>query len=198
MRKYDSKKDYYKILGVREDADQGGIDRAFRNRARKAHPDGGGSEEDMKLLNEARDILSDPEARKAYDAERRPRLPAYRSSMAFDPEAASRAGTLKVPVPDEDYVGLLLGAATCIGVGLPLLLLVEGQWVFFLWPLRMLSLGAVVLGVVLAHSALSQKYRRLKKLNPALSRRRFVFYEAVFWAAATTFLSGIIYFLYIY
>ena len=63
-------------------------------------------------------------------------LPAYggfyfRDEIAYDPEAASNAGTLKIPVADEDMAGLVMGAATCFVIGLPMLLLIEFQWVFF-------------------------------------------------------------------
>ncbi|HVG20593.1 MAG TPA: DnaJ domain-containing protein, partial [Blastocatellia bacterium] len=159
MNKFDSEKDYYSVLGVGEGASKEDVDRAYRAEARKRHPDGGGSEEDMKSLNEAHDILSDPATRKAYDEERRPSRIAYGSSAAFDPEAASRAGTLNIPVADQDLAGLCMGAAACFGVGIPLLLLVEMQWVFFLWPLRLMSLGALGLGVLMAHSALRVKHR---------------------------------------
>ena len=125
MKKYDSQKDYYEVLGVSEEATEEEIDKAYRSEARTRHPDGGGSEEAMKSLNEARDILRDPETRKAYDAERRPPQISYGTSAAYDPEAASNAGTLKIPVADEDMAGLVMGAATCFVIGLPLLLLIE-------------------------------------------------------------------------
>ena len=91
VQKFDSSKDYYSVLGVSENASAEDLERAFRGAARKRHPDGGGSEEAMKSLNEAHDILSDPETRSAYDAERRPMRTVYQSSRVFDPEAASRA-----------------------------------------------------------------------------------------------------------
>src|SRR5262249_62011207 len=112
----------------------------YRKQARKRHPDGGGSEEEMKSLNEAHDILRDAETRRAYDAERRPHPIPYSSSTAFDPEAASKAGTLGIPVSDPDYAALVMGALACFGVGIPLLLLVEFQWMFFLWPLPIMPI----------------------------------------------------------
>ena len=136
VKKFDSKRDYYRVLGVNEGASKRDVDRAFRSQARKRHPDGGGSDEEMKSLNEARAILSDPETRAAYDAERRPlriaRRPAHEAAKEFDPYAASRAGTLKIPVANADLAGLLMGAAACFGLGIPLLLLIEMQWMFFL------------------------------------------------------------------
>lgn len=181
LQKFDSSRDYYRVLGVSEDASKDDLDRAYRGEARKRHPDGGGSEEEMKSLNEAHDILSDPETRKAYDAERQPKRAVYASSMAFDPEAASKAGTLGIPVTDPDFAGLVMGAIACFGLGIPLLLLVEMQWIFILWPLRIMALGAVAVGVYLSHSALVTKRRRLKKAGQGESRKRVVIRELLFW-----------------
>ncbi|MEK6323788.1 MAG: DnaJ domain-containing protein [Acidobacteriota bacterium] len=197
IQKFDSKRDYYRVLGVSEDASKEDLDRAYRTEARKRHPDGGGSEEEMKSLNEAHDILSDLETRKAYDAERRPARAAYSSSMAFDPEAASRAGTLKIPVADPEFAGLLMGAATCFGLGIPLLLLVEMQWMFFLWPLRIMSLGALVLGVLLAHSALTVKRRKLMRARPDYPRGLLLLQELVFWVVAIGIIGTLVVFLYV-
>ncbi|HXG94041.1 MAG TPA: DnaJ domain-containing protein [Blastocatellia bacterium] len=196
MAKFDATKDYYRELGINEDATKEEIERAYRAEARKRHPDGGGSEEDMKSLNEARDVLGDPETRRAYDSERAPKQIPLGSSAAFDPEAASRQGTLKIPVKDEDFAGLMLGAAACFGLGLPLLLLVEMQWVFFLWPLRFLSFGALVLGVLMSHSALKVKHRRWRKENPDYNRSLFVIHEAVFWLVMIFFLTSVVAMLY--
>lgn len=64
-------KDYYKTLGVSKTADQEAIKKAFRKLARQHHPDANKgdkkSEEKFKELNEAYEVLSDPEKRKLYD-----------------------------------------------------------------------------------------------------------------------------------
>lgn len=62
-----AKKSYYDILGVKRSASQDEIKKAFRKLARKYHPDAGGTEEKFKELNEAYEVLSDPEKRKQYD-----------------------------------------------------------------------------------------------------------------------------------
>lgn len=59
--------DYYETLGVSKTATADEIKKAFRKQARKHHPDAGGSEERFKELNEAYEVLSDPEKRKSYD-----------------------------------------------------------------------------------------------------------------------------------
>jgi curved DNA-binding protein len=64
-------KDYYKLLGVDRNADAETIKKAFRKLARKYHPDVNKgdkkSEERFKEINEANDVLSDPEKRKVYN-----------------------------------------------------------------------------------------------------------------------------------
>lgn len=60
-------KNYYDILGVKKDASADEIKKAFRRLARKHHPDAGGSEEKFKEINEAYEVLSDPEKRAMYD-----------------------------------------------------------------------------------------------------------------------------------
>ena len=64
-------KDYYATLGVPRDASQDDIKKAFRKLARKHHPDVAkdrpGSEAKFKEINEANEVLSDPEKRKKYD-----------------------------------------------------------------------------------------------------------------------------------
>ena len=64
-------KDYYKILGVERNADAEAIKKAYRKLARQYHPDTNKndkkSEEKFKELNEANEVLSDPEKRKLYD-----------------------------------------------------------------------------------------------------------------------------------
>ncbi len=196
LQKFDSSKDYYRVLGVSENASREDLERAYRGEARKRHPDGGGSEEEMKALNEAHDILSDPETRKAYDAERRPKRAVYASPAAFDPEAASKAGTLGIPVADPDFAGLLMGAIACFGLGIPLLLLVEMQWIFILWPLRIMALGALAVGVYLSHSALLTKQRKLKKAGQGDSRKRTVIRELLFWLTATGTIGALLVALY--
>ena len=63
-------KEYYQILGVSRDASEEEIKKAFRQQALKYHPDRNqepGADTKFKEINEAYQVLSDPEKRKLYD-----------------------------------------------------------------------------------------------------------------------------------
>jgi curved DNA-binding protein len=63
--------DYYKILGIDKSATQKEIKNAYRKLARKYHPDLNPNDKDAKknfqLINEAHEVLGDPDKRKKYD-----------------------------------------------------------------------------------------------------------------------------------
>ena len=65
------KKYYYEVLGIKRDADDAAIKKAYRKLAKKYHPDSNGgnaqAEQKFKEVTEAYTILSDPEKRKLYD-----------------------------------------------------------------------------------------------------------------------------------
>ncbi|MFZ0944044.1 MAG: J domain-containing protein [Syntrophobacteraceae bacterium] len=63
-------RDYYEILGIKRGASQDEVQRAYRKLARKYHPDvskASNAEEKFKEINEAHEVLKDPEKRKMYD-----------------------------------------------------------------------------------------------------------------------------------
>jgi len=64
-------KDYYSILGVSKTASDKDLKQAFRKLARKFHPDVNpgdkAAEAKFKEINEAYEVLSDPEKRSKYD-----------------------------------------------------------------------------------------------------------------------------------
>jgi molecular chaperone DnaJ len=65
-----AKRDYYEVLGVPRDASESDLKTAFRNLARKYHPDvsdAPDAEEKFKEANEAYGVLSDADKRAAYD-----------------------------------------------------------------------------------------------------------------------------------
>ena len=67
----ESKRDYYEVLGISKDADDGAIKKAYRVLAKKYHPDmnpgDAEAEKKFKEASEAYAVLSDPEKRRQYD-----------------------------------------------------------------------------------------------------------------------------------
>lgn len=164
-----SRKDYYDVIGAHEGASPRDLERLYKRMASRLHPDKGGSEEDMKSLNEAYRVLKDPRSRKRYDAQR---------------AQTARAPTLHPSPPPAREIGLFgqgLSAFLCLLMGLFLLVLVRSQWLWFLWPLQILAFFVIVFGVFTARSALRAVTGALPARN--LIRRHSILLELAFWIA---------------
>jgi curved DNA-binding protein len=59
--------DPYKVLGVDRNTNENDLKKAYKTKAMKHHPDRGGDEAKFKELNEAYDVLKDPQKKAAYD-----------------------------------------------------------------------------------------------------------------------------------
>src|SRR5882724_2275573 len=166
MNSSDSK-DYYGVLGVDAEASRGEIDRQYKRQAARHHPDLGGSEEQMKSLNEAYTVLKDQAARRAYDLDRQ-----GSQERNFVPASAPAAQNVGV-------FGHCLSALFCLITGGFLLLLVRFQWIWFLWPLAILALFVLGFGVLMARSAMGAVNSSLPITNPL--RRHTKLQEIAFW-----------------
>jgi hypothetical protein len=115
MSQFNSNKDYYEILGANERASRRDLDRLYKQLASRRHPDKGGTEEEMKSLNEAYRVLKNEETRREYDVER-----SKPARVAFVPASS----------PAAQDIGLL-------GHGLP------ARWIVLVVP-RSLSMDLVL------------------------------------------------------
>jgi hypothetical protein len=173
---------HYRTLGASIDATQEEIDRLYKRLARDHHPDRGGDEERMKSINEAYRVLGNPNARGAYDADR---------GISHETFAAvAHAPIYSTPSAQVDALtGRILGAWLCTLCGLVLLFLVRFHYVRFLWPLALLAVIIVLLGVLMAHGALSFARR---SAGPRNLLRRFIWaQEFVFWASVCAGVYGV-------
>ena len=169
MSQFDSSKDYYSIIGADEGTDRQDLERLYKRRAAKLHPDRGGSEEAMKLLNEAYVVLKDAKMRNEYDLQR------------HNPKTASNERVSAPPAKDIGIFGHFLSAFLCLLLGLTLLFLVRFQWFWFLWPLVILAVFVILFGVLMAHSAMVAANASLPVNNPVKRFRSAQ--EAMFWTA---------------
>jgi hypothetical protein len=192
MNQFDSNKDYYGVLGVDKDASPREIEREYKRQAARHHPDRGGSEEQMKSVNEAYGVLKNASLRREYDERRRD----YDEQGEYDERGReydeSRTRTrardfAHVSTPtarDVGAMGQVLSAGLCLGAGLFLLLLVRTQWIWFLWPLAILAVFVVAFGVLLARSAMVAVNASLPVTNRL--KRHTKLQEIAFWAVIVT------------
>lgn len=168
MSQFDTGKDYYAILGADESTPQIQIDRLYKRLAAQRHPDKGGTEEEMKSLNEAYRVLKNEQIRREYDAER-----SRSAEHRFVPVAAPAA-------QDVGLLGHGLSAFFCLLIGMFLLFLVRVQWIWFLWPLVILAVFVIGFGVLMARSYMRAMNASLSVTNRFRKHTRLQ--EAFFWS----------------
>ena len=98
-----------------------------------------------------------------------------------------KAEDIKQTNSDDDFVESCVVAAACLGLGLPFLILLELYWSFCMWPLRIPTIGGLLLGVYFAHSALILKYRQRSIDSITRSKKKLVIYESIFWTGVLVF-----------
>ena len=177
MSQFDSSKDYYIVLGATEGSSRSDIDKLYKRRAARLHPDRGGSEEDMKSLNEAYGILKDEARRREYDAQR------LKSTRVTLNRVSAR------PAQDIGVFGHCLSAFLCLLIGLFLLFLVRFQWIWFLWPLAILAIFVILIGVMMARSAMVAANALLPATHPF--RRHTRVQEGMFWSVVVAGCYGL-------
>ena len=113
--------DYYKILGITKSASEADIKKAYRKLARKYHPDlnpnDKTAEKSFKEINEANEVLSNPENRKKYDAygEHWQNGEAYEQEKRRQQEHQSRSQSNQGGYSQEDFsdmFGDMFGSAS--------------------------------------------------------------------------------------
>ena len=176
MSQFDSRKDYYEILGANERTSASELERLYKRMAARLHPDRGGSEEKMKSLNEAYGVLKNKEARQEYDALR------VKAPALFVRVSAPAA-------PDVGLLGQGLSTFFTLLIGLFLLFLVRLQWMRFLWPLALLAVLIIVFGIMMARTAM----RAFNASLPITNRfRRYTrAQEAAFWCVVIAGCYGV-------
>jgi DnaJ domain len=167
LSEFNSTKNYYEVLGASRSASRREIETLYKRLAHQRHPDRGGTEEDMKALNEAYRVLHDEDVRRADDAAQQ--APRVRRPVVTSAPAARDVGAS----------GQSLSALLCIVLGFMLLVLVRFNGLWFLWPMAILAFGVMLFGVLMAHSAITLARNSLPAAHPA--RRFRAAQELLFW-----------------
>jgi hypothetical protein len=161
-------RDYYAILGIDGNASEDEIRRAYRAKARQLHPDVGGTSDEMKLLNEAYEVLSDPASRKAHDRELVTRYWEQDTARAQALESDSATISTERQSPELRWLigraicSLLLGLACFAESGNRLL----APHAFYAWLIRGVALFFVLLGAAMLYTSHRVNQVRSEPLSP--------------------------------
>lgn len=100
--------DYYAILGLTPSASAKAIKTAYRSLAKTMHPDVGGDTAKFAALNEAADVLTDPDRRTGYDRDRSaaPAAGAARPAASSGASRSTPPPTPEAPPPKKPTVAL--------------------------------------------------------------------------------------------
>jgi curved DNA-binding protein CbpA len=102
--------DLYAVLGVSPDANDAAIRSAYRHLARRHHPDAGGDEHVMMVLNKAWAILRDADRRAAYDHQRT--WPRPIATAPARPDTAAKATAAASAAADPATTGFVAREST--------------------------------------------------------------------------------------
>jgi len=95
--------DYYEILGMSSYASILDIKKAYHRRSVECHPDHGGAHEKMLLINEAREVLSNPYTRMHYDYARSNQSDYTAQHVAAEEQAQARKRAQDYPRRWNDF-----------------------------------------------------------------------------------------------
>ena len=119
--------DYYKILGIEKTATPKEIRSAYRRLARKVHPDLNPNDKDAKhnfqQINEANEVLSDPEKRKKYDqyGKEWEHADEFEKAKQYNQQSSQSRGTRYSGSPSEgdfsDFFESMFGGSSNTGKG---------------------------------------------------------------------------------
>jgi DnaJ domain len=167
-------KNYYAILGAAEDASQEEIERLYKRLAIRHHPDRGGDAEYMKAINEAYQVLGNEAARHAYDASRER---GDETPLSITPPLSPPSSLLP-----KTLFGRLLGALFFLCGGLLFLFLVRIYYIRFMWPILLLAVLIVLLGLWKLHQVMISARN---DLSPAHVLHHYIWaQECAFWSLA--------------
>ena len=174
-------KNYYAILGSAEDASQEEIQRLYKRLAMRHHPDRGGDAKYMKAINEAYQVLGNEAARRAYDASRNRGDETPPSIIPpLSPASSLLPNTL---------LGRLLHALFFLCGGILFLFLIRIYYIRFMWPILLLAVLIVLIGVWKLHQLMI--YAR-NDLSAAHGLSHYIWaQECAFWSIAALSAYGL-------
>jgi len=163
-------KNFYDILGASEDASPNELERLYKRLAKQHHPDRGGDAEAMKAINEAYQVLGNAFTRRAYDSRRKRTEP-------MSPRITTES-TRSTVIPNTVLGRFTMAIFNLMG-GLLLLFVISIVYIRFMWPIFLIAVFVVLLGVWKLHEAIVFSRRALPHSH--VLRRYSWAQELAFW-----------------